>query len=144
MRIALDGSGNAYVTGYTDSSNFPTQNPYQGTRLGSTDAFVTKLDTCTSVLYVNKDDGTCGGKSPCYTSIQAAIDAACTDSSIMISQGTYDETLVLNESKSLTLQGGWDSTFTTISGRSTVNKTTIGKGEARLNKGSLGIVGTGN
>ena len=28
--------------------------------------------------YVNKDDSTCGGKSPCYTSIQSAIDAADT------------------------------------------------------------------
>ena len=27
--IAVDGAGNAYVTGYTDSTNFPTENPLQ-------------------------------------------------------------------------------------------------------------------
>ena len=41
--IALDSAGNAYLTGYTLSNNFPTQNPEQGTRAGSYDAFVTKL-----------------------------------------------------------------------------------------------------
>jgi hypothetical protein len=41
--LALDSAGNAYLTGYTLSNNFPTQNPEQGTRAGSYDAFVTKL-----------------------------------------------------------------------------------------------------
>ena len=41
--IAVDSEGNAYVTGYTASANFPTQNPYQGTLLGDSDVFVTKL-----------------------------------------------------------------------------------------------------
>jgi uncharacterized repeat protein (TIGR01451 family) len=43
--IAVDGAGNAYVTGYVSSINFPTQNPYQGTNGGGGyhDAFVTKL-----------------------------------------------------------------------------------------------------
>ena len=27
--IALDGAGSAYVTGYTTSTNFPTQSAYQ-------------------------------------------------------------------------------------------------------------------
>jgi hypothetical protein len=40
--IAVDGSGNAYVTGYTYSTNFPTQNPYQ-TDQTNYDVFVTKL-----------------------------------------------------------------------------------------------------
>jgi hypothetical protein len=40
--IALDGSGNAYITGQTFSTNFPTQDPYQSNQ-PSADAFVTKL-----------------------------------------------------------------------------------------------------
>jgi beta-propeller repeat-containing protein/ASPM-SPD-2-Hydin domain-containing protein len=50
--IAVDGSGNAYVTGLTDSANFPTKNPLQAA-LGSTsndDAFVAKLDPSGSSL----------------------------------------------------------------------------------------------
>jgi hypothetical protein len=43
LGIAVDGSGNAYVTGYTDSTDFPTLNQYQSYQ-GSTDVFVTKLD----------------------------------------------------------------------------------------------------
>jgi len=42
--IVVDGSGNAYVTGYTASTNFPTVNPVQGTNGGSGDAFVTKIN----------------------------------------------------------------------------------------------------
>ncbi|MFC1981423.1 SBBP repeat-containing protein [Chloroflexota bacterium] len=41
--IAVDGTGSAYITGNTNSTNFPTQNPYQGTNAGSNDAFVTKF-----------------------------------------------------------------------------------------------------
>jgi len=41
--IAVDGSGNAYVTGCTLSTNFPTLNQYQGYQ-GSYDVFVTRLD----------------------------------------------------------------------------------------------------
>lgn len=42
--IALDGSGNMVVAGYTTSSNFPTKTPYQSTFGGNLDAFVTKID----------------------------------------------------------------------------------------------------
>src|SRR5437660_4412598 len=45
--IAVDGSGNAYVTGATDSTNFPTTaGPYGG----GIDAFVTKLNSSGSAL----------------------------------------------------------------------------------------------
>ena len=222
--IAVDGSGNAYVTGETCSSDFPIQNPYQGTIGGRYDAFVTKLgetipivttttpssitsttaasggnvtsgggvsvmakgvcwspaanpttsnsktsdgtgtgsftSTITglspgttyhvrayatnsvgtgygsdvtfktpysSTLYVSIS-GDCGEKTPCYAYIQEAIDAASTGSVILIAQGTYDESIVLNEPKALTLQGGWDSTFTTQSSYTTVNSIIISNG----------------
>jgi hypothetical protein len=47
--IALDGAGSAYVTGTTDSANFPTQSPYQATFHGS-EAFVVKLTPAGSAL----------------------------------------------------------------------------------------------
>jgi len=49
--IAVDGSGNAFVAGYTKSSNFPTLNPYQAAYGGDGDAFVTKLSSSGSMVY---------------------------------------------------------------------------------------------
>src|SRR5207249_1165657 len=46
--IALDGSGNAYVTGYTFSTNFPTTSPLQGSNAGGNDVFVTKINAAGS------------------------------------------------------------------------------------------------
>lgn len=42
--IAVDSGGNAYVTGSTQSSNFPTANPIQKSLNGGSDAFVAKLN----------------------------------------------------------------------------------------------------
>ncbi len=41
--LAVDGEGSVYITGLTGSSNFPTANPFQSSRAGSSDAFVSKL-----------------------------------------------------------------------------------------------------
>jgi hypothetical protein len=51
--IAVDASGNAYVTGVAGSTDFPTTpGAFQATKPGSGDAFVTKLNpTGTAVLY---------------------------------------------------------------------------------------------
>jgi hypothetical protein len=49
--IAVDASGNAYVTGTTYSTDFPvTQNAFQTTSAGSADAFVSKLNATGSAL----------------------------------------------------------------------------------------------
>ena len=41
--VAVDSSGNAYVTGYTGSTDFPMQYAFQGTYAGNYDAFVAKI-----------------------------------------------------------------------------------------------------
>src|SRR5439155_688758 len=49
--IAVDALGNAYVTGFTDSTTFPTTaGAFQTTLGGTEDAFVTKLNATGSVL----------------------------------------------------------------------------------------------
>ncbi len=51
LSIALDGSNCAYVTGYTNSVNFPVNsNPFQQTKSVGWDAFVTKLNASGSGL----------------------------------------------------------------------------------------------
>jgi uncharacterized repeat protein (TIGR01451 family) len=51
--ITVDGNGNAYVTGYTLSADFPvTLGVFQSALIGTTDAFVTKLNaTGTRLIY---------------------------------------------------------------------------------------------
>jgi uncharacterized protein (TIGR03437 family) len=48
--IAVDSFGNAYVTGTTGSTNFPTASPLQATYGGGGDAFVAKLNAAGSAL----------------------------------------------------------------------------------------------
>jgi hypothetical protein len=48
--IAVDASGNAYVTGITYSINFPTASALQATSGGYFDVFVTKINASGSAL----------------------------------------------------------------------------------------------
>ncbi len=57
--IYVDGGGYAYVTGYTQSANFPTVNAYNPVLNGSYDAFVLKLaPSGNSLLYSTYIGGT--------------------------------------------------------------------------------------
>ncbi|MCZ6675864.1 MAG: SBBP repeat-containing protein [Candidatus Poribacteria bacterium] len=64
LDIAVDSSGNAYVMGATESTNFPTQGPFQGSHAGGDfDVFITKFNssgsslTYSTYLGGNDDDG---------------------------------------------------------------------------------------
>jgi pectin methylesterase-like acyl-CoA thioesterase len=99
-----------------------------------------KVAAVTATLYVSHD-GTCGGMTPCYTTIQAAVDAAIFGGTIKIAAGAYHEDLNLPFSKdgdnsfiplepveekgaphetawpftkTLTLEGGWQPEATAL------------------------------
>jgi len=46
--------------------------------------------------YVNNADSSCGGHSPCYTTIQAAVNAAQAGDTILIHAGTYAEQVLIS------------------------------------------------
>lgn len=59
MDVAMDSSGGIYVTGETDSSNFPCAGTnVDCTRNGDADAFVTKLDAAGNIVYSTYFGGT--------------------------------------------------------------------------------------
>src|SRR5439155_26456745 len=50
--IAVDGSGNAYLSGYTYSTDFPTQNAFQSSNAGGVDVFLTAVNAAgTGLIY---------------------------------------------------------------------------------------------
>lgn len=65
--IAVDGFGNAYVTGETRSANFPIANALQPTLNGGVDAFVTELNTTgTGLVYSTFLGGSAAGGDTGY------------------------------------------------------------------------------
>lgn len=61
--IAIDTAGNAYVTGFTVSPNFPTANAFQAANAGNTDAFLAKLNPAGSALVYSTYLGGSGSSS---------------------------------------------------------------------------------
>jgi len=91
-----------------------------------------------STLYVDPS-GSCGGNTPCYTTIQAAVNAASTGTTIKIVQGYYNENVLLSTSKQITLSGGWNISYTTQSSNSSANS--IGVSAGNLNADKVGARG---
>ena len=81
-------------------------------------------------IFVDCGGGNCGGKSPCYASIEEAISGAENEDTIRIAQGICSEAVFMDEARELLLEGGWDSEFSTgQTGYTFINGLTIGNGK---------------
>lgn len=77
--IALDANGNAYVTGITSSSDFPTTpGAFQLTKAGLIDSFVTKLNASGSALIYSTYVGGGGEEYAAAIAVDAQGNAHCT------------------------------------------------------------------
>jgi subtilisin family serine protease len=84
-----------------------------------------------SAIYV-EPSGSCGGNSPCYASIQEAINAAVSGDTIKIYQYANSQALSLSSEKNVILQGGWNASFTVQTSKTTVNSLSIQKGSVTV------------
>jgi RHS repeat-associated protein len=76
--IAVDSAGNAYVTGSTSSTNFPTSNPFQAASGNGSDVFVAKLNAAGSALVYSTYLGGSGDDSGRAISIDSSGNAYLT------------------------------------------------------------------
>jgi hypothetical protein len=87
---------------------------------------VLNFNTANLALYVGpagSDSNDCQSAITACVSIQGAVDKARKNDVIFVAEGIYSSAAsqVVNLTKNLTLSGGWDSTFTTQTGYSTIN-----------------------
>jgi hypothetical protein len=94
--IALDGAGNAYVTGNAGSTNFPTTLGAFD-RIGGGDAFVTKLNSSGSALVYSTYLGGTGGEGGSGIAVDAAgnvyVTGATSSADFPTTPGAFDLSL---------------------------------------------------
>jgi hypothetical protein len=136
--IAVDGSGNAYVTGYTTSTNFPTASPLQGTYGGGTyDVFVTKINASGSALLYSTYLGGSG------TDLGGAIAVDGSGNAYVTGYTTSTDFKTVNPLQTF---GGVDDAFVTkinASGSALIYSTYLGGSGADYASG-IAVDGSGN
>ena len=73
--VAVDSAGNAYVSGYESSTDFPVVDPIQGANRGGNDAFVAKIATDGSNLIFSTYLGGSANESN-WRDVNVAVDSA--------------------------------------------------------------------
>ncbi|HLI30507.1 MAG TPA: SBBP repeat-containing protein, partial [Terriglobia bacterium] len=95
--IAVDSAGEAYVAGFTFSTDFPVQSPLQSSSGGSSDAFIAKLNASGSALVYSTYLGGNGEDKGLGIAVDASGEAYVTGSTqsinFPVSSGAYQTTL---------------------------------------------------
>jgi hypothetical protein len=126
--VAVDNSGNAYLTGYTDSTNFPTTaGAFQTQNAGGQDVFVTKIDPnlsgAASLIYSTYLGGS-GTDGYNMTTIQSG-----TTGGSRYVMGTDGPTIAVNSSGYAYVTGDtYSANFPVTSGAYETNPGTLGSG----------------
>jgi len=140
--IAVDAGGNAYVTGHTGSTNFPTttgafQTSFGG---GGFDAFVTKLNSTGSALVYSTYLGSSGTDNGNGIAVDAAGNAYVTGDTTSANFPTTTGAF------QTTFRGGFDDAFVTklnSTGSALVYSTYLG-GSSTDNGTSIAVDAVGN
>ena len=98
--VAIDSAGNAYVTGSTQSTDFPTLNPIQPGNVGYYDAFVTELSPTATLVYSTYLGGTLNDYGT-----GVAVD---TSGNVTVSGYTYSSNFPTQNALQSALAGGSD------------------------------------
>jgi hypothetical protein len=94
--IAIDPGGNAYVSGYTVSSNFAVTSPLQGTYGGGHDAVVARLNSAGAVVYSTYLGGSgleTGGSIAADASGNAYVTGYTSSTNFPVTTGSFQTTL---------------------------------------------------
>jgi len=118
--IAVDGSGNAYVTGYTSSPNFPTVAAFQPSFGGGRDAFVAKLNPAGNALVFSTFLGGSG--------LDSGNGIAIDGSGVYVTGSTTSANFLVADAFQATLGGGQDGFVTKLNaaGNGVVYSTYLG------------------
>ena len=131
---------NPYEVGFYKPDYLPSQAGTSMVRISGDYAFVMERDASyidagfsiysyISTLYVDIDFvNNCNENTPCFFSIQQAIESADPISKIKITQGDYDESCWLDSPKTVRLEGGYDSTYSNQVAYSTIESLVIEDG----------------
>nr|MBC8492866.1 SBBP repeat-containing protein [Chloroflexota bacterium] len=147
--IAVDGSGNVYVAGYSSATWGSPLRAFGG---GTYDAFAAKLPP--DKTYADTA-GVCGGNLPCYTTIGNALGGVMdTVGSVDIYAATYAEDVSLASGVTLNLLGattlngnltiGSGTTFNATSGTFSLTGNFTNSGTFNANSGTVTFNGTTN
>ena len=114
--ITLHGEPSIYslFTGWTNGVCSGTVDCLPALNTDSSVTAVFNLDTAHQVQVS-------GSSSGYYTSIQAAYDGVAADSTLKLRATEYHESLICNRQISVTLEGGYDSGYTTSMGNAVLN-----------------------